>query len=194
MSGEKVKKIDWGYTLIYIFAPIVLIVVGTFLAVKLMPDSSAGPFIPMVLFLLSMAWWLMGGRNALKNGANKLAKEMDAQGLTRNMTFNGRGCVVVVDTVHGKLGLVYAWNPRKQYIIPASRVEKAWVDDGRSGKGITEGSGRVSFLFTVDGVKNRVDTFASNTRFKMNDNRILTGISKADSMVELINAAKEAAR
>ena len=189
MSEERIKKVDWGYALIYVFAPVVLIVLGTFLAVKTL-DPTVGTFIPVVLLVASMAWWIMGGRKELEKGADKLARQMDDQGLTRNMTFNGKGCVVIVDAVHGKLGLVYRWNPRKPYIISASRVEKAWVDDGKSGKGITEGSGRVSFLFTVDGVNNRVDTFTSNTRFKMTDNRILTGISKADSMVELINAAK----
>lgn len=191
MSDEKVKKIDWGYTLIYLFAPMAAIVLGTFLSVKLL-DASTGMLVPLVLIVGSTAWWFAGGRTALKKGSEKLARAMDAQGLTRNMTFTGRSSVVVVDAEHGKLGLVYLWNPRKQYIIPASRVERAWVDDGRSGKGITEGSGRVSFLFTVDGVKNRVDTFASNTRFKMTDSRILTGISKADSMVEIINEAKRA--
>lgn len=189
MSEEKLKKIDWGYTLIYIFAPVVLLILATVVMVTLTENAQAGGTILVAVFICAAAWYLLGAK-ALQKSADKLARAMDAQGLSRNMTFNGKSCVVIVDTVHGKLGLVYRWNPRKQYIISASRVEKAWVDDGKSGKGITEGSGRVSFLFTVDGIKNRVDTFVSNQRFKMTDNRILTGISKADSMVEIINAAK----
>lgn len=190
MSEEKIKKIDWVYTLIFLLAPFVLIALGLFLSIKLIENSGVGTLVLTALFALAVGWWGFGGRSVLKKGGDRLAREMEAQGLARNMTFNGNGCVVIVDAVHGKLGLVYRWNPRRPYIIPASRVEKAWVDDGRSGKGITEGSARVSFLFTVDGVKNRVDTFTSNQRFRMTDNHILAGISKADSMVEIINAAK----
>jgi len=74
------------------------------------------------------------------------------------------------------------------------RVERAWVDDGKSGAGIFAGSGRVSFLFTVDGIKVRVNTFTSNQRWRMDSEYILTGISKADMMVKIIEEAKTKAK
>lgn len=46
----------------------------------------------------------------------------------------------------------------------------------------------------VDGIKIRVDTFTSNQRFRMNDNYILTGISKADMMVQTIEKARKKAK
>ena len=52
-----------------------------------------------------------------------------------------------------------------------------------------EGSGRVSFLFDVDGVKIRVNTFTSNQRWRMDSNYILTAISKADMMVKILEEA-----
>lgn len=58
------------------------------------------------------------------------------------------------------------------------------------GSGFMEGSSRVSFLFTIDDIKVRVDTFTSNQRFRMDDKHILTGISKADMMVKSIEEAK----
>lgn len=73
-------------------------------------------------------------------------------------------------------------------------MEKAWVDDGLSGAGFMAGSSRVSFLFIIDGIKVRVDTFTSNQRFKMDSDYILTGISKADMMVEMIEKAKKKAK
>ena len=191
MSDEKIVTKNMGYMLLSFLAPVALIVVGMFLTVKL-DNQSVGSVVSILLFAAAVGWWSYGSPAILKKSGKKLEKLMDEQGLNRNMTFNGKNAIVIVDVVHGKLGLTYRWNPMKQYIIPASRVEKAWVDDGKSGKGITEGSARVGFLFTVDGVTNRVDTFVSNQRFKMTDNRILTGISKADSVVEAINAAKAA--
>lgn len=53
-----------------------------------------------------------------------------------------------------------------------------------------EGSQRVRFCFILDGVRINVNTFISNTRYKMTDNYILDGISKADLMVEVLNDAK----
>lgn len=54
------------------------------------------------------------------------------------------------------------------------------------------GTSRVSFLFEVDGVKVRVNTFTSNQRWKMDDPKILEAISKADMMVQVLEAAKQA--
>ena len=53
-----------------------------------------------------------------------------------------------------------------------------------------EGSSRVSFLFNIDDVKIRVNTFTSNQRWRMDSDYILTGISKADMMVEVIETAR----
>ena len=72
-----------------------------------------------------------------------------------------------------------------------SRIQRAWVDDGAAGGGFLRGSSRVSFLFQVDGVKIRVDTFTSNKRWRMDSDYILTGISKADVMVEVLEQAKQ---
>ena len=57
-----------------------------------------------------------------------------------------------------------------------------------------EGSSRVSFLFILDGIKIRVDTFTSNQRFRMDSNYILTGISKADMVVKTIEEARKKAK
>lgn len=56
------------------------------------------------------------------------------------------------------------------------------------------GSSRVSFLFILDGIKIRVDTFTSNQRFRMDSNYILTGISKADMVVKTIEEARKKAK
>ena len=63
------------------------------------------------------------------------------------------------------------------------------MDDGCSGAGFLKGSSRVSFLFVVDGIKIRVNTFTSNKRWRMDSNYILTGISKADMMVDVLKSA-----
>ncbi len=120
-----------------------------------------------------------------------LEKKLDETGFTRNQTFDGKGVEVIVDTKKGQIALQFFWNPFESYILPASRIGKVWVDDGKSGAGIMAGSSRVSFLFTIDEVKIRVNTFTSNQRWRMDSNYILTGISKADMMIEILENAKK---
>ena len=52
------------------------------------------------------------------------------------------------------------------------------------------GTSRVSFLFVIDGIKIRVNTFISNQRWKMNDEKVLEGISKADRWVMLLDQVR----
>ena len=154
-----------------------------------------GGTMAVVLFmcppLLSMVWWICAGRFLFKRKKKALEKELDEQGFSRNQTFYGDGCMVVIDTNKGNMALLFFWNPFEKQIFPVSRIEKAWVDDGRSGAGFLEGSSRVSFLFKVDGITVRVNTFTSNQRWRMDTDYILTGISKADMMVKVIEDAKK---
>ena len=96
---------------------------------------------------------------------------------------------MIVDAVNGQIALLFFWNPFAYFVFPTSRISKAWVDDGCFGPGIMKGSSRVSFLFVVDGIKVRVNTFTSNKRWRMDSDYILTGISKADMMVKVLQAA-----
>lgn len=189
---EKLQKKNMGYLLGYILGPIALVAVCYFIGYTFFPDGGYGAVACfMGAPILAVAWYILAGRMFYKSGVKKLETAMDAQGLTRNQTFSGRGCTVVVDLNKGMLGLAFFWNPAQQYIIPASRITKAWVDDGCHGAGVMKGSSQVSFLFTVDGaVTVRVYTFTSNRRWRMDSDYILTGISKADKMVEVLEAAK----
>jgi len=189
---EKVQKKNMGYLLGYILGPIALVAAAYFIGATVFADGGYGAVICFLgTPLLATAWYILAGRRFYKAGVKKLEHAMDEQGLTRNQTFSGRGCTVIVDLNKGMLGLAFFWNPFQQYIIPASRITKAWVDDGCHGAGFMKGSSQVSFLFTVDGtVTARVYTFTSNRRWRMDSDYILTGISKADKMVEVLETAK----
>ena len=112
-------------------------------------------------------------------------------GFLPNHTFDSDICTVVVDVEHGKIALIFFWNPFQNYVLPASRISKIWTDDGKTGMGPLTGSSRVSFLFTVDDIRIRVNTFTSNKRWRMDSDYILTGISKADMMAGVLTEAKE---
>lgn len=189
---EKLQKINIWYLLGYIFLPIIICALGYTICYFCFYDGGMGAVLTtMVPTILAMIWWIFGGAFIFKKKTTyKLSQEFKNQGYKANQTFYGRGKTVMLDIDKGIVGLAFYWNPFQVYVIPASRVEKAWTDDGKMGSGFMEGSSRVSFLCIIDGIKIRVDTFTSNQRFRMDDKHILTGISKADMMVKSIEEAK----
>lgn len=186
-TGEKLQKINIIYLLLNIFGPIFVLVLSVALGVVL--PEQVGMILAMAGFILAVLWWAFLGRTLYDKTKKKKLAELDGQGFTRNQTFNADGCTVAVDLNRGQIAVLFRWNPGKVYVRPANQITKVWVDDGRGGAGFLEGSSRVSFLFTVDGVTIRVNTFTSNKRWRMDSDYILTGISKADMMVEALKAA-----
>lgn len=187
---QKIQKINWIYLLGYIFVPAIICAICFALSAAFFPKGAGAVILLMGPTILSVIWWIFGGTFIFKHKTKEFEKNLDAQSFTRNQTFYGRGKTVIVDLKKGNIAFLFFWNPTKTYILPASRVEKAWVDDGKSGSGIFAGSSRVSFLFTIDGIKTRVDTFVSNQRLTMENKHILRGISKANTMAQMIKDAK----
>lgn len=190
-----IQKINPLYLLAYIIAPIAICVIGYSLCYLCFYDGGVGAVITtMIPTIAAIIWWIFGGTLILKKKTKELEKRFTDEGYHRNQTFYGRGQTVVVDVDKGILGVVFFWNPFDTYVIPATRITNAWVDDGRRGAGVLEGSSYVSFSFCIDNkIKIKVYTFTSNQRFTMNDKRILTGIAKAEKMVKALETAKEVA-
>lgn len=186
-NEEKLQKINIVYLLLNIFGPVLVMVAAVVLGVIL--PQQVGMIFAMAGFAFAVIWWSFLGRKVYDSTKEKKLAELEAQGFTRNHTFNADGCTVSVDLNKGQIAILFRWNPGKIYVRPANRISKVWVDDGRGGAGFLEGSSRVSFLFTVDGMTIRVNTFTSNKRWRMDSDYILTGISKADMMVEALQAA-----
>ena len=186
-TEARIQKINILYPLANIFGPLTVLVAGV--AIGVMLPQGAGLMVTMVTFLSAILWWSILGRKVYEKQRDKKLQELKDSGFVPNHTFNADGCTLVVDLVHGQVALLFRWNPGKVYIRPASVLSNVRVDDGRGGAGFTEGSSRVSFLFTVEGIKIRVNTFTSNRRWKMDSDYILTGISKADVMVKALTEA-----
>lgn len=192
MNQESVKKINVWYLLSYIFVPIVVTAICYLFGYLFFRDGGMGAVILfMVPPLLSVLWWIFGGRMIFRVKRKKMMRELERDGFQPNHTFDSDGYTVIVDIGHGKLAILSFWNPFRSYVLPASRITKIWTDDGKTGAGFMTGSSRVSFLFIIDGISIRVNTFTSNKRWRMDSDYILTGISKADMMVEVLKEAKE---
>lgn len=190
METQKIQKVNPLYLLANIFIPVIAMVLGIVL-VAVIPNSGVGTVIIMVVLFASIIWWSIGTGKVYEKKREAKLKELDTQGFTRNHTFNADGCTVAVDAVHGKIAMVFKWNPSQCFVIPANRVGKMWVDDGKTPLG---GTSRVSFLFMVDEMKIRVNTFTSNKVWGMKSNYVLEALSKADMMIETLKTAYNAAQ
>ncbi len=192
-EGQKIKKVSMGYLLSYILGPCVFLVLCGVLSFRSIEDPGVAAMVMAAALMLAVFWWSFLGTALYDRSQPKRLRALEDRGFIRNHTFTGDGCTVAVDLVHGNLAMMFRWDPAQTYIVPASRITKVWADDGRGGPGILEGTSRVSFLFTVDGVTVRVNTFTSNRRWRMDSGNVLTGISKADVMVEVLERAREGA-
>lgn len=189
MEQEKIKQMNLPYLLACIFAPIIIVVLATVVGVIFLPPNIAAIII-MLLFIAAIFWWAIGVSKVHEKKKEEKLKELDSQGFVRNHTFNSDNCTVAVDVVHGKIALTFKWNPTQCFVIPANRIMKMWVDDGKTPLG---GTSRVSFLFIIDGIKIRVNTFISNKIWSMKSSQVLEALSKADMMVETLKASAQTA-
>ncbi|MCM1262224.1 MAG: hypothetical protein NC313_05840 [Butyrivibrio sp.] len=189
MEPQKIKKTSVPYLLACICIPILAIVFMTFIGIFFLTSEIASA-IMMLSVLASILWWVLGIKKVYDKKKDEKFKELDATGFNRNHTFNSDNCAVAIDIANGKIAIVFKWNPSQLYVLPANRITKIWVDDGNH----IGGTSRVSFLFIVDGIKIRVNTFISNKVWSMKSNNVLEAISKADMMAAALNNAAMAAQ
>ena len=189
MEQQKIKKVNWIYAILVLGIPLIIMIGLLAVSIKVI-EEEAGIVLWAVSIIGGILWLIIGPDQIYRKKREKKMQELDASGFVRNHTFNADGCTVAVDVAHGNIAMVFKWNPGKCFVFPATRITNVWVDDGK----MMGGTRRVSFLFIVDGVKVRVNTFTSNRTWSMKSNYVLEAISKADMMIECLQAAYRAAQ
>ena len=193
MNATPVKKFNVIYLMLVVFVPILAAILGVVLCNVFFHDGGIGAVVCMMgPIILSVAWWMVGPGAIWSQKKKQMMKQLDEQGFNRNQTFYGSGQTVAVDIRQGKVALLFFWNPFQLQVLSAGRIGRMWADDGAAGAGFMRGTSRVGFVFLVDSVKVRVNTFTSNQRLRMDDDRILEAVSKADMMIQVLDAAKQA--
>lgn len=190
--NQKIKKVSGLYLILYFIVPMIPVAVAVMLSLMIPEQEGRFAGISAVLAIAAIAWWLAGWNLVLNMKKKSMAKKLDEAGFVRNHTFNGDKSTIVIDAQHGDIALLFCMNPSVIQIASMQKITRTWVDDGAHGKGIMRGSSCVRFCFELDGVIVKVNTFTSNKVWRMDSNYILTGISKADMMVNVINSAKQA--
>ncbi len=189
METEKFRKFGSSFWLLLLGAGLVL----PFL-ISLILELAGGDFdwgavlgLSIVFFvvvwmflLMTLAW------GTLTPFMTKAAyKRIDSLPYQFKSSFQGRNGRLLIDVEHGMIGFISAYNPFEIQIFNASRIGKAET--------IASTMSGVRFVFELDGKKITMYTLLSNRAVNLKSGIGAEAISKADTFVELLMAAKSRA-
>lgn len=136
--------------------------------------------IAWIFLLMALAWGTL--TPFLTKGAYK---RIDSLPYQFKSSFQGRNGRLLIDVEHGMIGFISAYNPFEIQIFNASRIGKAET--------IASTMTGVRFVFELDGKKITMYTLLSNRAVYLKSGIGAEAISKADTFVELLMAAKSRA-
>lgn len=93
--------------------------------------------------------------------------------------------ILYIDVANGMIGFISAYNPFKIQIFSAARLDKI--------KTLASAMTGVRFVFNIDDKKITMYTLLTNRAYSIKSGIGAEAVSKADTFVELLNAAKSQA-
>lgn len=175
------KKYNYGYMIGIPLVLVMLVILGV---------TVKGLAMCMLVGLVGFILFFLINGVIYKITLRKMSKQLE--GMEISQVFSGANSRMAIDTENNKIVLTFAWNPLKIYTMQLSNITSAKTCDYKSGSGIFEGTMRVAFIFEIDGIKVVINTFiAQGQKFGMDSNEVLTGIAKADAMVEILTSHLE---
>ena len=137
-------------------------------------------FIIWMILLMTIAWGTL--TPLLTKGTYK---KIDSLPYRFNNSFQGRNGRLLIDVDNGMIGFISAYNPFEIQIFNASRIDRMET--------IASTMTGVRFVFYLDGKKMTMYTLLSNRAVNLKSSMGVEAISKADTFVELLKAAKNRA-
>lgn len=143
-------------------------------------------FLTLGLVFLVMIWicliMLIGYGNLTSIFVKRTAKGVSALPYRFTSSFTGRGGILYIDVENGYIGFISAYNPLKIQVFRASRIDSA--------KTIASAMTGIRFVFYLEGKKVSMPTLLTNKVVNTKSGIGAEAVSKADTFVELLLAAK----
>ncbi len=149
--------------------------VGTFLGLTI-----AFVLIMAFMLLLTVAWG-----DFTSFFVKRTAKRIDELPYNFNSSFKSRGGMLFIDVENGMIAFISAYNPQEIQVFSASRIERPQT--------FASAMTGVRFVFYLDGKKITMYTLLSNRAVSLKSGMGAEAVSKADTFVELLQAAKSRA-
>jgi len=144
-------------------------------------------FLPMALVFAFIIWMvlimLIAYGNFTSFFVKRTADKVEALPYCFNSTFTSRAGMLLIDVEGGTIGYISAYNPLEIQVFSASRIERP--------KTVASTMTGVRFVFYLDGKKITIYTLLSNRAVNLKSGMGAEAVSKADTFVELLSAAKK---
>lgn len=141
-----------------------------------------------VIFMLMIGFFLImmiAYGNLTSFFVKRTAKGVHQLPYQFNSSFKGRGGILYIDVENGMIGFISAYNPLKIQIFNASRIDRM--------RTIASAMTGIRFVFYLDGKKVSMPTLLTNRIVSTKSGIGAEAVSKADTFVELLEAAKRQA-
>lgn len=153
------------------------------------PPFNIEVFLGLGAVFMFIAWMalimLIGYGNLTSFFVKRTAKGIHDLPYRFDSSFRGRGGTLYIDVENGVIGFISAYNPLKIQIFSASRLSKM--------KTIASAWTGIRFVFYIDGKKVSMPTLLTNKVVSTKTGIGAEAVSKADTFVELLQAAKSQA-
>lgn len=170
-----------GIVLPFAISFIICIIDGDFRLDAFLFIALMHAFIIWILLLMMLAY---GGITSFF--IKRTAKGIDALPYRFNSSFKSRGGTLYIDVENGMIGFISAYNPLKIQIFNATRIDRAQT--------IASTMTGIRFVFYLDGKKITMPTLLTNRMVSTKSGIGAEAVSKADTFVELLWAAKSRAQ
>lgn len=157
-----IKKVSIPYILVYI---LVAVVIYSVIFIAIVPSAFADSnsshsillsFLPLIAILTAILWLVLVPIFApalfRKYASRKLAKS----GFKIDRTYKTFPYTLMIDINGGKLAMLFPFSPITASVVPASCIERIWVDDGRT---INNTSKNVAVQFNIGNESTRFNTY-----------------------------------
>lgn len=178
------KKTDGKYIFQWYGVPTIVMIL--LCVIFIMADIAALFAFCIVAWIVFMAFTPIILKKKLEKKALEKEKSFAQSGFIYQHKFTSHDGVFYID-VNGRLVVIWKYNPNQICTINPSFITDIRTNDGKTPMG-TYG---VSCEFRLQGKKMKIWTLrVSNGYLSMKDRKVLEGISKADTLCQLLNAAK----
>lgn len=146
-------------------------------------------FLPLGLVFMFIAWMflimMIAYGHLTSFFVKRTSQKINDLPYQFNSSFRGRNGILYIDVENGMIGFISAYNPFEIQVFNASRIDRAQT--------IASTMKGVRFDFYLDGKKLTMYTLLSNRAVNLKSNIGAEAISKADTFVNLLMAAKKRA-
>jgi len=188
-ESAKFERVGSSYVLMVLGAGVLLPILLSLIACISQGDFRLSVMLPLALVFGIMVWivliLMIGWGSFSAPFVKHTSKKVKDLPFRFNSSFRGRGGILYIDVANGVIGFISAYNPFKIQIFSGASLSKMQT--------LASAMTGVRFVFNIDNKKVSMYTLLTNRAYSIKSGIGAEAVSKADTFVELLKAAKSQA-